>query len=154
AGVPALPVHEPQGRDHDLADRGDRRRVADRRPGRHRRPPAGRLLLRPDRTDLGGAVRSGAARPEPGRARRLGRAMGRTPDGGAAMTARSYRALALAAWRPAVAVPRGLIIVGILCTVTLVLLGDVAGAAGFGFWALVLINWLAASLVVMRLAAS
>jgi len=70
------------------------------------------------------------------------------------MTARGYHALALAAWRPAVAVPLGLISVSILCTVTLVLLGDVAGAAGLGFWALVLANWLVAALVVIRLAAT
>ncbi len=45
--------------------------------------------------------------------------------------------------------------VAILCTVTLALLGDpeIAGAAGSGFWLLTLGTWLAAALVVTRLAA-
>ena len=39
------------------------RRTADRRPGRHRRPAAGGLLLRPDRADLGGAAGGGDCWP-------------------------------------------------------------------------------------------
>ena len=61
--VGAVPVREPQGRDHHLAGRRHRRRAADRRAGRHRRAAARRLLLRPDRADLGGAVRRRAAWP-------------------------------------------------------------------------------------------
>ena len=49
----AVPVREPQGRHHHLADRRHRRGTADRRAGRHRRAPAGRLLLRPDRCRSG-----------------------------------------------------------------------------------------------------
>jgi NitT/TauT family transport system permease protein len=60
----------------------------------------------------------------------------------------------LSSWRPAAAIPLGLIGVGLCCTATLVLLGDggIAGEAGLGFWALTLANWLAAALVVTRLA--
>jgi NitT/TauT family transport system permease protein len=49
----------------------------------------------------------------------------------------------------------GLIGVGLSGAVTLALLGDpnIAGTAGSGFWALVLAGWLAAVLVVTRLAA-
>jgi NitT/TauT family transport system permease protein len=52
-------------------------------------------------------------------------------------------------------VPLGLIGVGIACAITLVLLGDadVAGFAASGFWALTFGAWLAAALVVTRLAA-
>src|SRR4029077_7289362 len=57
---PALPVCEPQGCDHHLTDRRDRRRVADRRGSRHRRAAARRFLLRPD----------GAALERAGRLRR------------------------------------------------------------------------------------
>ena len=63
--------------------------------------------------------------------------------------------LAVASYRPLAAIPFGLAGVAILCTVTLALLGDpeIAGAAGSGFWLLTLGTWLAAALVVTRLAA-
>jgi NitT/TauT family transport system permease protein len=52
-------------------------------------------------------------------------------------------------------IPIGLTGVALGCAVTLALLteADIAGAAGPGFWALVLATWLAAALVVTRLAA-
>ena len=75
AGLGAVPVREPQGRDHHLAGRRHRRRAADRRAGRHRRAAARRLLLRPDRADLGRAVRRRVAGRGPGRPHRRGRAM-------------------------------------------------------------------------------
>jgi len=61
----------------------------------------------------------------------------------------------LALWRSVASIPLGLTGVGLGCAVTLVLLGDadIAGSAGPGFWALPLANWLAAALVVTRLAA-
>jgi NitT/TauT family transport system permease protein len=61
----------------------------------------------------------------------------------------------LGLWRSTASIPLGLIGVGLGCAVTLVLLGDgnIAGSAGPGFWALTLANWVAAALVVTRLAA-
>jgi NitT/TauT family transport system permease protein len=61
----------------------------------------------------------------------------------------------LALWRSTASIPLGLIGVGLGSAVTLVLLGDgnIAGSAGPGFWALTLANWVAAALVVTRLAA-
>jgi NitT/TauT family transport system permease protein len=63
--------------------------------------------------------------------------------------------LAVASYRPWAAIPFGLAGVTVLCTGTLVLLGDheIAGSAGSGFWLLVVATWLAAALVVTRLAA-
>jgi NitT/TauT family transport system permease protein len=63
--------------------------------------------------------------------------------------------LAVASYRPSAAIPLGIVGVTILCTVTLTVLSDpdIAGAAGFGFWALILGIWLAAGLVVTRIAA-
>jgi NitT/TauT family transport system permease protein len=63
--------------------------------------------------------------------------------------------LALAGWRSVASIPLGLAGVVLGCVVTLILLGDhgLVGAAGPGFWALTLANWLAAALVVTRLAA-
>ncbi len=63
--------------------------------------------------------------------------------------------LAVASYRPRAAIPFGLAGVTVLCTGTLVLLGDpeIAGSAGSGFWLLIVATWLAAALVVMRLAA-
>jgi NitT/TauT family transport system permease protein len=63
--------------------------------------------------------------------------------------------LALAGWRSVATIPLGLAGVVLGCVVTLILLGDhgIAGSAGPGFWALTLANWLAAALVVTRLAA-
>ena len=63
--------------------------------------------------------------------------------------------LAVATFRPSAATPLGLAAVTILCVVALVLLGDpdIAGSAGSGFWALILGTWLAAAIVVTRLAA-
>jgi NitT/TauT family transport system permease protein len=63
--------------------------------------------------------------------------------------------LAVASYWPGAAIPSGLSGVTILCTVTLALLGDptIAGAAGSGFWVMILGTWLAAALVVTRLAA-
>ena len=49
-------VHQPESLDDDFAGRRHRRRIADRRPGRHRRAAADRLVLWPDGADLGGAV--------------------------------------------------------------------------------------------------
>ncbi len=57
AGGGALSFRQPQSRDHDLAGRRHRRRIADRRGSRHRRAAPGRLLLRADRAALGGAGR-------------------------------------------------------------------------------------------------
>jgi NitT/TauT family transport system permease protein len=63
--------------------------------------------------------------------------------------------LVSASSRPVASIPLGLISVGLGCAVTLALVGegDIAGSAGPGFWALTLANWLAAALVVTRLAA-
>jgi NitT/TauT family transport system permease protein len=63
--------------------------------------------------------------------------------------------LAVASYRPRAAIPFGLAGVTVLCTGTLVLLGDpeIAGSAGSGFWLLIVATWLAAALVVTRLAA-
>ena len=63
--------------------------------------------------------------------------------------------LAVASYRPWAAIPFGLAGVTVLCTGTLVLLGDpeIAGSAGSGFWLLIVATWLAAALVVTRLAA-
>jgi NitT/TauT family transport system permease protein len=63
--------------------------------------------------------------------------------------------LAVASYRPSAAIPLGLAGVTILCAVTLTLLGDpdIAGSARSGFWVLTLGTWLAAALVVTRLAA-
>jgi NitT/TauT family transport system permease protein len=61
----------------------------------------------------------------------------------------------LGLWRSVASMPLGLVGVVLGCAVTLVLLGDadISGSAGPGFWALTLANWLAAALVVTRLAA-
>ena len=64
AVVGAVPLRLDEGRDRGEPRRRHRRRAADRRGGRPRRAAAHRLLLRPDRADLGGAVR----RRAPGRA--------------------------------------------------------------------------------------
>ena len=63
--------------------------------------------------------------------------------------------LAVASFWPWAAIPSGLTGVTILCIVTLALVGDpaIAAAADSGFWPLVLGTWLAAALVVTRLAA-
>jgi NitT/TauT family transport system permease protein len=63
--------------------------------------------------------------------------------------------LAVASYRPWAAIPFGLAGVTVLCTGTLVLLRDpeIAGSAGSGFWLLIIATWLAAALVVTRLAA-
>jgi len=60
-----------------------------------------------------------------------------------------------APWRRLAAIPLGLAGVVLGCAVTLALLDDpeVAGSAAAGFWALTLGTWLAAALVVTRLAA-
>ena len=60
-----------------------------------------------------------------------------------------------APWRRFAAIPLGLAGVVLGCAVTLALLDDpeVAGSAAAGFWALTLGTWLAAALVVTRLAA-
>ena len=57
--------------------------------------------------------------------------------------------------RPLTSIASGLVGVALAGSATLTLLDDpgVAGLAGPGFWALVLANWLAAALVVTRLAA-
>src|SRR5262249_24489590 len=63
--------------------------------------------------------------------------------------------LGVASYRPSAAIPLGLAGVTMLCTATLALLGEpgIAGSAGSGFWILTLGTWLAAALVVTRLAA-
>jgi NitT/TauT family transport system permease protein len=62
---------------------------------------------------------------------------------------------AAAPWRQPACIPLGLVGVVLGCAVTLALLGDpdIAGWAASGFWALTLGTWLAAALVVTRLAA-
>ena len=61
AGVHALSLHLAEGRDRHFARRRHRRRTADRCRVRPRRAAARRLLLRPDRADLVGAVHGGGA---------------------------------------------------------------------------------------------
>ena len=57
AGGDQLSVRQPQGRHRRQPGGCHRRRVAHGRPGRDRRPPAERVLLRPDHPDLVGADR-------------------------------------------------------------------------------------------------
>ena len=144
--VDAVPVREPQSGDHHFAGRRHRRRIADRRAGRHRRAAARRLLLRPDCADLGGAVHRGTDGRRVGRHHRRGRAAGAPPHGSAVVTAR-WSALLLAAF--------GLILTALGCTATLLWLRDpaVEGAAGAGFWAITLATWFVAILTVSQLAA-
>src|SRR5262249_53379343 len=129
AVVDAVSVREPQGGDHHFAGRRHRRRIADRRAGRHRRAAARGILLRANRADLGGTVHRCADGRGAGGDHRRSRAARAGPHGSAFVTAR---------WSTVLIVAFGLILVALGCTATLLWLRDpaVEGAAGAGFWTL------------------
>src|ERR1700712_2781401 len=87
----AFSLRQPEGRHHHLADRGHRRRIADRGGSRHRCAAIGRLLLRPDHPDLGRAGRLRRARLRTDRDCGPGRARRRSKHGGALMDPSKFR---------------------------------------------------------------
>src|SRR5262249_36668841 len=91
AGVRALSLREPEGCDHHLVDRRDRRGVADRWRSRYRRTAVVGLLLRPDRPAVGGPGRRRGTRLRSDRDRWSRRARRQSQHGGALMDPRKLR---------------------------------------------------------------
>src|SRR6185503_3549009 len=136
----AVPLRELQGRNRHRARRRHRRRIADRRPGRSRRAPSRRLLLRADHPDLGRAFRCRSPCRADGGPRRCQRALHPSPHGSAAVT----RSLPILAGLAAA--------VTVLSYFALIYVHAHAGAPGAPFWIFILLLWLAAWQAVAGLA--